>query len=206
MSRRAPVSYPAMSLRLFSSALRANARGAKNRDIRQVLGSRGCDFIADERSTTDDWYSRFDNGDFNATAFGLGKSDTADSRQDVDAPWFPTQHPHEAGLCQLRSVRQHAPEAKFNQCRSKPSCVGQRWLDEYVEVFGEPRLGVDGQRVPSDQEVSGSRRGQHTQELVPVVVQVQSLGTTLGGVARPPRDVLPPWFLGGPRSRGYLLL
>ena len=35
------------------------------------------------------------------------------------------------------------------------SCVCLRWLNEYVRVLGEPRLGVDRQSVSADQQVLG---------------------------------------------------
>jgi hypothetical protein len=161
-------------VRLLASPLHMGTSCAKKRHIREVFGTRRCDLVTDERGATDDGYSRVDDGDLDAAACGLGERHAADSSQDVDSARFSAQHPYEARFCQLGGLRDHAAEAKLNQRRVKPSCVWQRRLNEHVEVLREARLRVDRQRVPSDQEVSGSRRGQRTQELVPVVVQVQS--------------------------------
>src|SRR6185436_5107433 len=102
------------------------------------------------------------------------EGDSADPRQNIDATRLAAEHPHAIGVRELLCARSHFAEAERHERTTNTACIGERWLDEHVEVLSEPRLSVDGDGVPADQDEARSRGDQRMQELAPVVVEVDS--------------------------------
>jgi len=181
-------------------------RGTEQLEIEKILEARGRTFVRDERLSPDDANGHPADGHSNRPSRCSSEGHAADAREDVDAARLSSKHPNPPRAREHAHWGSDAAESELSECSSELFGVFSRRLDEHVEVFGEPRLCVNGDCVTPNQEESGFRGDQCKQELAPVVVQAQNPRTTPGEAFRRPRAALSVSFLRGrcDRRRRFL--